>query len=147
DYDVDYGPSYDQFYTSIFSGATQNWNLILPPNPGASGQVLTTNGTGVTYWSMVSSGGGTVTSFSSGSLSPLFTTSVATPTTTPALSFTLNTQTANAVFAGPTSGVAATPTFRALVTADIPAGALPGGSTGDIQYNNGGIFGGSLAMI
>ena len=49
DYDVDYGPSYDQFYTSIFSGATQNWNLILPPNPGTSGQVLTTNGTGVTY--------------------------------------------------------------------------------------------------
>jgi hypothetical protein len=56
DYDVDYGPSYDQFYTSIFSGATQNWNLILPPNPGTSGQVLTTNGTGVTYWSTVSGG-------------------------------------------------------------------------------------------
>ena len=58
DYDVDYGPSYDQFYTSIFSGATQNWNLILPPNPGTSGQVLTTNGTGVSYWSTVSGGGG-----------------------------------------------------------------------------------------
>ena len=58
DYDVDYGPSYDQFYTSVFSGATQNWNLILPPNPGTSGQVLTTNGTGVTYWSTVSGGGG-----------------------------------------------------------------------------------------
>ena len=56
DYDVDYGPSYYQFYTSIFSGATQNWNLILPPNPGTSGQVLTTNGTGVTYWSTVSGG-------------------------------------------------------------------------------------------
>ena len=35
-------------------------------------------------------GTGTVTSFSSGNLSPLFTTSVATPTTTPALSFTLS---------------------------------------------------------
>ena len=58
DYDVDYGPSYDQFYTSIFSGATQNWDLILPPNPGTSGQVLTTNGTGVTYWATVSGGGG-----------------------------------------------------------------------------------------
>ena len=123
DYDVDYGPSYDQFYTSIFSGATQNWNLILPPNPGTSGQVLTTNGTGVTYWSTISGGGGgSVTSFSSGSLSPLFTTSVATPTTTPALSFSLNTQNANTVFAGPTSGGAAAPTFRALVAADLPAG-------------------------
>ena len=122
DYDVDYGPSYDQFYTSIFSGATQNWNLILPPNPGTVGQVLTTNGTGVSYWSTVASSGGSVTSFSSGNLSPLFTTSVATPTTTPALSFSLNTQNANTVFAGPTSGGAATPTFRSLVAADLPAG-------------------------
>jgi hypothetical protein len=150
DYDVDYGPSYDQFYTSIFSGATQNWNLILPPNPGTSGQVLTTNGSGVTYWETPSGGGGgggSVTSFSSGNLSPLFTTSVATPTTTPALSFTLNTQAANLVFAGPTSGVAATPTFRALVAADLPAGYGPGGSNGDIQYNNSGAFGGSAATI
>jgi hypothetical protein len=122
DYDVDYGPSYDQFYTSIFSGATQNWNLILPPNPGTVGQVLTTNGTGVSYWSTIASSGGSVTSFSSGNLSPLFTTSVATPTTTPVLSFSLNTQNANTVFAGPTSGGAATPTFRSLVAADLPAG-------------------------
>ena len=33
----------------------------------------------------------------------------------------LNTQTANTVFAGPSSGLAATPTFRALVAADIPS--------------------------
>lgn len=67
-------------------------------------------------------GSGTVTSFSSGDLSPLFTTGVATPTTTPALSFILNTQSANTVFAGPVSGGAAAPTFRALVADDIPAG-------------------------
>jgi len=83
DYDVDYGPSYDQFYTSIFSGATQNWNLVLPPNPGSNGQVLTTNGTGVTAWTTVSGGGGT----------------------------------------------------------------NPGGSSGDIQYNNSGAFGGSASTI
>ena len=64
---------------------------------------------------------GTVTSFSSGNLSPLFTTSVATATTTPALTFSLSTQTANTVFAGPTSGGAAAPTFRTLVLADLPA--------------------------
>lgn len=36
---------------------------------------------------------------------------------------TLKTQTANSFFAGPTSGAAAAPTFRALVSADIPAGS------------------------
>lgn len=66
------------------------------------------------------SGAGTVTSFSAGDLSPLFTTSEATVTTTPALTFTLSTQTANRVFAGPTTGSAAAPTFRTLVAADIP---------------------------
>ena len=33
----------------------------------------------------------------------------------------LNTQTANTVFAGPASGVATQPTFRALVAGDIPS--------------------------
>ena len=79
--------------------------------------------------------GGTVTSFSAGTLSPIFTTSVATATTTPALSFTLSTQTANTLFAGPASGSAAGPTFRALVSADIPNNAAnttgtSGGLTG-----------------
>lgn len=36
-------------------------------------------------------------------------------------SLTLNTQTANTVLAGPTSGAASTPTFRALVASDIPS--------------------------
>ncbi len=67
-------------------------------------------------------GSGSVTSFSSGDLSPLFTTSVATSTTTPALSFTLNTQAANLVFAGPSSGPDDVPTFRALTSADLPGG-------------------------
>ena len=73
---------YDLFHTTIYSGATQNWSLILPENPGSSGQVLTTNGQGFTYWSTVMGGGGT-----------------------------------------------------------------PGGSPGDIQYNNSGAFGGSAATI
>lgn len=64
-------------------------------------------------------GGGTVTSFSSGALSPLFTTNVATATSTPALSFALVNQNANIIYAGPTNGAAAAPSFRALVTADI----------------------------
>jgi len=36
----------------------------------------------------------------------------------------LSTQTANYVFAGPASGAAAAPTFRALVSADIPSGTV-----------------------
>lgn len=66
-------------------------------------------------------GSGTVTTFSAGNLSPLFTTAVANPTTTPALSFSLSSQSANVVFAGPTSGGAAAPTFRSLVAGDIPS--------------------------
>jgi hypothetical protein len=66
------------------------------------------------------SGNGTVTSFSAGDLSPLFTTTEANPTTTPALSFSLTNQNINLVFAGPSSGSAGAPLFRALVAADIP---------------------------
>jgi lysophospholipase L1-like esterase len=63
---------------------------------------------------------GTVTSFSAGDFSPLFTTAEATATTTPALTFTAITQAQNLIFGGPASGSAAAPTFRALVALDIP---------------------------
>ena len=42
-------------------------------------------------------------------------------TTSGTLTFTKATETANTVWAGPTSGGAAQPTFRALVSADVPA--------------------------
>jgi len=42
-------------------------------------------------------------------------------TTSGTLTGTLTTQAVNTIFAGPSSGAAATPTFRALTTADIPA--------------------------
>lgn len=42
-------------------------------------------------------------------------------TTTGTLAVTLATATANTIFAGPTTGAAATPTFRAAVDADIPS--------------------------
>lgn len=87
--------------------------------PTTVGHVLTVTAAGQTAWQ--AAGTGTVTNFSAGDLSPIFTTSEATTTTTPALTFNLSTQSANAVFAGPTSGGAAAPTFRALVAADIPS--------------------------
>lgn len=42
------------------------------------------------------------------------------------LTFSLATQNANLVFAGPSSGAAAAPAFRALVAADLPISAIPG---------------------
>lgn len=42
-------------------------------------------------------------------------------TTSGTFAVTLATQTANTVFAGPTAGIPATPTFRSLVAADIPS--------------------------
>lgn len=65
-------------------------------------------------------GTGTVTSFSAGTANPFFVTTVNTPTTTPQLLFNINTQPANCVFSGPTSGGSATPTCRSLVGADLP---------------------------
>lgn len=57
-----------------------------------------------------SSSSGTVTSFSAGDLSPIFTTTEATPTTTPALSFVLTNAAAGTVL-GNATGSAAGPTY------------------------------------
>ncbi len=77
------------------------------------------------------SGGGTVSSFSSGNLSPLFTTSVANPTTTPALSFSLSNAGANTYF-GNATGSSAAPSFTAAgaltKTDDINVTLTLGGS-------------------
>lgn len=94
---------------------------------------------------------GTVTSFSAGDLSPIFTTSVATASTTPALSFSLTSQSANTVLAGPTNGVAAAPTYRALVAADIPSLTLAkisdAGTMASQNANAVAITGGSVTGI
>lgn len=55
------------------------------------------------------------------SLPSLFTITNSPITTTGTLSATLATQTSNTIFAGPSTGSAAAPTFRTLVAADIPA--------------------------
>lgn len=75
-------------------------------------------------WQAITSGGGggsgTVTSVSLSAPGTLFTVSGSPVTTSGTLGLSLATQSANVVFAGPTSGGAATPTFRSLVAADIP---------------------------
>lgn len=64
-------------------------------------------------------GTGTVTSVAL-SLPAIFSVAGSPITTSGTLTATLATQTANTVWSGPTGGGAATPTFRALVAADIP---------------------------
>lgn len=69
-------------------------------------------------------GGGSVTSvgLADGSTVPIFAISGSPVTSIGTLTETLINQSANTVFAGPTSGGSAQPTFRALVPADFPAG-------------------------
>ena len=95
-------------------------NALVPTQTGNSGKFLTTNGTAVS-WATVT--GGTVTSvaLSDASGAPIYSISGSPVTTSGTLTFTLATQSANRVFAGPTTGSAAQPTFRALVAADIPS--------------------------
>jgi hypothetical protein len=76
---------------------------------GMAGYVLTVVA-GEPAWAASSSG--TVTSFSAGNLSPLFTTSVATSTTTPALTFSLS-NAAGGTILGNAAGSAAGPSYTA----------------------------------
>jgi hypothetical protein len=91
--------------------------------PGTSGQLLSSTGTS-TAW--VPAPTGTVTSFSAGALNPLFTTSVATATTTPALSFSLSNAAGGTVFGNATASAAA-PGYTIA-----PVLGIPGTSTGTI---------------
>ena len=72
-------------------------------------------------------GTGTVTSVGL-SLPSIITVSGSPVTGSGTLTGTLATQTANTIWAGPTTGAAAAPIFRALVTADMPAGVIPTGN-------------------
>src|SRR6185369_9109717 len=65
--------------------------------------------------------------------SSTFTVSGSPVTSTGTLTGTFATQTANTVLAGPTTGSAATPTWRALVAADIPAVSPSGSAGGDLS--------------
>ena len=79
--------------------------------------------TALGYWKNIPSttfGTGTVTSVGL-SLPSIMAVSGSPVTTSGTLTGTLTTQAINRIFAGPSSGAAAAPTFRALVTADIPS--------------------------
>lgn len=81
-------------------------NTLTKSTLAAGSGVTITNGNGSITISATGTGG-TVTSFSAGNLSPLFTTSVATATTTPALSFSLSNAGANTYFGNVTGSTGA----------------------------------------
>ena len=108
---------------------------------GTNGQVLSSTGTS-TLWKAPPSG--SVTSVAMTGDGVIFNSTVTgSPiTTSGTLVPVLLTQTANQVLAGPTTGAAATPTFRALVTNDIPTGIVTwdriGSAAGNLTLANAG---------
>ena len=97
-------------WTPLLGTATQGALAFNPP-PAALYVFNSSLGKWVP-WPGTSGGGGsgTVLSFSASNLTPLFTTSVATATTTPALTFTLTNAPANSVLGNPT-GTVGTPSY------------------------------------
>ncbi len=128
------GPTYGG--TGVNNGSN---TITLGGNMNTGGAFTTTPGnavtfttTGTTNITLPTSGtlattGNTVSSVGL-SLPSIFTVTNSPVTSSGTLTGSLNTQTANTVFAGPSSGSAAVPTFRAMVSADYPASTINYGS-------------------
>lgn len=96
----------------------------------------------MTAYGITSSSSGSVASFSSGNLSPLFATSVANSTTNPALSFSLSSVAAHKWY-GNATGSSGVPSFSSMDTTEIAnfSSKVRGLFTGysPVSYSNGGI--------
>jgi hypothetical protein len=139
----------------LYRGASA-WSVLAP---GTSGQILQTGGTSANPSWTNAAGGGTVTSVTFTGDGTLFSSTPSSAvTTTGTLTAALANQSANVVLAGPASGSAAAPTFRALVNADLPAGVpflqyeqystvtTPSTPTGLNSLTSGASFRGSLTV-
>jgi len=135
-----------QVWTSTDTVGSGHWAAITISNAAVIGKVLTGFVSGPNSPVLASdsilqgieklqaqvsaSGSGTVTSVALTAPS-IFTVTGSPVTTSGTLNFNLNTQTANTVFAGPSSGGPSVPTFRTLVATDIPT--APVVSPGDLN--------------
>lgn len=118
---------------NVLYRGTSGWAVLAP---STSGFFLRTSGAGADpVWAAA----GTVTSVGL-SLPSIITVSGSPVTSSGTLTGTLATQSANLVWAGPTTGAAAAPTFRSLVAADILAinlaSSANGGVTGNLPVTN-----------
>jgi len=138
---------------TIFGGSTTmngvvNMNGLTVDNTKDS-VVLVYNG--MLYKKQLTAGSGSVTSVGL-SMPGIFSVSGSPVTTSGTLTASLNTQTANQVFAGPATGAAAAPTFRSLVAADIPSLATnyiqnqTTVQTANYNISGNGTIGGSLIL-
>lgn len=104
--------------TLTFTKANQSANLVYA-GPTSGGAVAPTFRSLVT--ADMPAGTGTVTSVALTSPGVVYTVSGSPITTSGTFALSLVNQSANTIFAGPTSGGATAPTFRSIVTADLPA--------------------------
>lgn len=95
------------------------FSLMVPSQIGQNGKCLQSNGT-LTLWGACSLGSVTSVGLLDGSSTPIYSISGSPVNSTGTLTFSLLTQSANKVMAGPTTGSPAQPTFRSLVGADLP---------------------------
>lgn len=128
------------------SGARAN---LLPTYASNAGKVIAVNsgGTDVEY---ITPNPGTVTSISM-TVPDVLSVSGSPITSSGTLAVTLATQSANTVFAGPSSGSSSTPAFRGLVAADIPDIsstylATAGGTVSSLTVSNNLIVSGNLTV-
>lgn len=84
-------------------------------------------------WNYIGTGSGTVTSVSSGNLSPIFTSTVTTSTTTPSVSYSLSNASAHS-FLGNNTSSSATPTYTTVGPSDLTNN---GGTTDSTKFYRG----------
>ena len=109
-------------------------NTVTGLTAGTNGQVLTIS-SGVPTWATAASG----TVISVGLLMPsIFSVTNSPVTSTGTLTTTLASETANTIFAAP-NGSTGTPTFRALVNADLPTSGITAGTYNNVTVNAQGI--------
>lgn len=94
----------------------------------------------------VGSGSGSVTSVALAAPA-IFTVSGSPVTTAGTLTLTLATQVANRVWAGPTVAPDASPTFRALVNADLPLSGVAAGTYPSVTVNTAGVVTAATASV
>ena len=120
---------------SILYRNGSTWSAL---NPGTSGQVLQTGGAAANpSWATPAVGTVTLVGLS---LPSIFAVANSPVTSAGTITGSLVTQTANTVFAGPSSGGAVTPTFRALASADLPTVLVAQGGTGVTSLTPNGIL-------